>query len=416
MAMDDKIELHFVSDNQVINSNISATEKFQFGINLGLAKYYSDAISDSVKRAQEQKLRRGEWTGRAPTGYTNTEDEKGNKVIRQDSERAPFIKKIFEMYASGNYSMKMIAREMKKLGLTNNDVSGKPISTSQVERIIKNPFYYGEMRIKGKKYPHNYEPIIPRYLFVKANETAENYNKKPFNYASIPFVFRGLITCDTCGCTITAEKKKGKYIYYSCTNHKGVHKKREYIPEKELLGPVYKVLENLQIPADKLDYLTSELKRVHESEKSFHQQVMGGLQKEYDKIQARISKMYDDKLDGSITTDMYDRKLKEYKSRQSDLFIQMEEHSKADESFYLTASQVLDLASRALEIFESSETKEKRELLNFLFQNSRLNGRKLMFKLQSPFDTIAECAVSQNWLPGRDSNPDTMLQRHVSYL
>ncbi len=59
-ALSDQVELHFVSDGQIINSNISAVEKFQFGISLGLAKYYSDAISDNVKRAIEQKLRKEE--------------------------------------------------------------------------------------------------------------------------------------------------------------------------------------------------------------------------------------------------------------------------------------------------------------------------------------------------------------------
>ena len=54
-ALCDQIELHFVSDGQIINSSISAVEKFQFSISLGLAKYYSDAISDNVKRAMEQK-------------------------------------------------------------------------------------------------------------------------------------------------------------------------------------------------------------------------------------------------------------------------------------------------------------------------------------------------------------------------
>src|SRR5258706_3780817 len=44
-ALNDEIELHFVSDGQVVNSHISAVEKFHFGISLGLAKYYSDAIS-----------------------------------------------------------------------------------------------------------------------------------------------------------------------------------------------------------------------------------------------------------------------------------------------------------------------------------------------------------------------------------
>ena len=54
-AVADEIELHFVSDGQVINSSMSAVEKFQFGMSLGLAKYYSDAISDNVKRVFELK-------------------------------------------------------------------------------------------------------------------------------------------------------------------------------------------------------------------------------------------------------------------------------------------------------------------------------------------------------------------------
>ncbi len=63
--------MHFVSEGQQINSRISAVEKFHFGISLGLAKYYSDAISDNVKRAIELKLRKGEWPSRAPYGYKN---------------------------------------------------------------------------------------------------------------------------------------------------------------------------------------------------------------------------------------------------------------------------------------------------------------------------------------------------------
>jgi site-specific DNA recombinase len=76
-ALCDLIELHFVSDGQIINSRISAVEKFQFSISLGLAKYYSDAISDNVKRAMEQKIRKGEWLSQAPFGYKNITKEDG---------------------------------------------------------------------------------------------------------------------------------------------------------------------------------------------------------------------------------------------------------------------------------------------------------------------------------------------------
>lgn len=69
MAVEDLIELHFVSDGQIINNQMSAVEKFQFGISLGLAKYYSDAISDNTKRTFEKKRKNGEWTGAVRLGF-----------------------------------------------------------------------------------------------------------------------------------------------------------------------------------------------------------------------------------------------------------------------------------------------------------------------------------------------------------
>ena len=117
--------------------------------------------------------------------------------------------------------------------------------------------------------------------------------------------------------------------------------------------------------------------------------------------------MYDDKLDGFISKDLYQKKLKEYKERQTDILIQMEEHNKADENFYITASKVLDLANNALEIFESSEVNEKRALMNLLLQNPLLSGRKLLFSLRSPFYMIAKCGQNENWHARRDSNPQS---------
>ena len=78
----------------------------------------------------------------------------------------------------------------------------------------------------------------------------------------------------------------------------------------------------------------------------------------------------------------------------------MEDHIKTDENFYITAPKILNLANRALEIFESSEVKEKRTLINLLLQNPLLSGRKLFFSLRSPFYMIAICGQIKNWLPG----------------
>jgi hypothetical protein len=61
-----------------------------------------------------------------------------------------------------------------------------------------------------------------------------------------------------------------------------------------------------------------------------------------------------------------------------------EDHAKGDESFHVTANMVLSLAKRACEIFESSEVEEKRQLLNFVFQNWELKDKKLLIHYRAP--------------------------------
>jgi len=162
------------------------------------------------------------------------------------------------------------------------------------------------------------------------------------------------------------------------------------VPEKELLKPIYHALTSLKMPDERIEELTEELRKIRKSESEFHRTNMDALKQSYDLYENRIGKMYDDKLDGSITEEDYDKKLKEYKEKQADVIEQMQEHSDADKNFYLTANAVFNLGKRAVEIFESSEVDEKRQLLGYLLQNCTLSGRKLGFTLQEPFNLMVE--------------------------
>ena len=89
-----------------------------------------------------------------------------------------------------------------------------------------------------------------------------------------------------------------------------------------------------------------------------------------------------------ITAEMYDKYLHEYKGKQAELTEQMQDHSDADEQFYVTANMTLNLAKRARAIFNSSEVDEKRQFLTFLLQNCTLQSEKLAFTMRSPFDVM----------------------------
>lgn len=400
-----KLEIHFIRENLVIHKDSNSSEIQRWDLAVFVAKSFVGQISDNVKRTYEYKIRRGEWITKAPIGYTNTTGENGDKEIIPDSSRTHFIIKMFELYATGNYSIRQISNEITKLGLRSHTKNPKPISTSKTFAIFKNPFYYGLMKIKGNLYPHKYPPLISKELFDKCQEVMAGYHKKPFKYASKPFIMRGMIKCAECGCTITPEMHKGKFVYYSCTNYKRVHQKKIYIREEDLLAPIYETLKNIQLSDEKIKEITEDLKRVNQAKNEFHKQSLATLRVEYDQIEKRISNAFDLMADGSITKDMFNKKLKEYKEKQIEIEAETARYTNADENFYLTANMTLNLAKRAYEIFESSEIFEKRQLLNFLLQNLELRGKKLLFELKTPFDTVLQANKCSNWGVQRDSNP-----------
>jgi len=399
LRRDGKIVLHFPSDNLVLHQNSPATDLFHFNIAVSLAQYYSNSISDNTRRAFEQKRRNGEWCGKPRLGYKNADTENGKKDIVPDPERAHLIQKLFELYATGNYSITTLWQEMTKLGLRGTE--GQKLARSNIELILKDSFYYG-MAVSKKygQYPHRYQTLITRDLFNKCQEVRQGRSKKPSKVISKPFIFKGILTCKNCGCLMSPEIKKGKFIYYSCTNGKGICK-RVYVPEKTLLKPIHEVFEAFAgIPEEVQERLVSELRTLNEGEAAFHEKEIARMRTEYDQAQNRIEALLDMRLDMSITKDEYDKKLQSLKDKQYRLNIELDEYTKADHEYHIHVSTVINLSRRMGDIFESSELEEKRAILNFILQNPTVSGKKLAFELKKPFDTVLELASYPTRLRG----------------
>ncbi|MFC1625409.1 hypothetical protein ACFL1O_00865 [Patescibacteria group bacterium] len=60
------------------------------------------------------------------------------------------------------------------------------------------------------------------------------------------------------------------------------------------------------------------------------------------------------------------------------------------------------MAQRALTIFESSEVAQKNQLLGFLLQNSVVDGKKPLFTMREPFNSIAKVSNHPNLLRALD--------------
>jgi len=166
------------------------------------------------------------------------------------------------------------------------------------------------------------------------------------------------------------------------------------VPEGMLLAPIKNVFEKFrQIPYEVQKRLVSELRALNDGEAEFHNREIERIRIDYDRTQSRIQVLLDMRLDKSITSDDYDKKLQELKDKQYRLNVELDEYTKADHEYHVHVNTVLNLSRRIADIFESSEPMEKRAILGFILQNPTVSGKKLEFTMRKPFDTVLELAT-----------------------
>ena len=404
-ALEDKIELHFVSDGQVINSHMSAVSKFQFGMSLGLAKYYSDAISDNTKRAFEQKRQSGEWTGSAPFGYVGVALN-AKKRLRADIVPNPltagYVKEMFDMYASGKHSIQTIKQYLKSEQLLTN--RGKEFGNSTVHVILTNTFYYGKAYSKkyDTAYNHRYSPLIEKDLFDRVQKLLNERNQNPVQKKSKTIhPFSGLLKCGECDCTVCREVKRGK-AYHACSNAKKMHK-RQYTQEAQLLEQVKPLFEKLILSDEQINQIVDFLRENHEHKAKYYKEQLDGLNTRFERFQDQKDRLLDLLLAGSIAQEDYEIKLHSINSQQELINVDRSSYNDADYKYHVTAKYILGLARRAGEIFECSNDEEKNELLKLVLSNTTLSAKKLDFTIRKPFDTIMKVEGSSVLLPQLDA-------------
>ena len=403
MRRNDGLEIHFVQDGFFINAQATGNQMFMWEAKVFLAKQYLNRLSDDVKRSIEQKLKNQEWPEKAPIGYLN-QDLDGKKDIVIDKSRGPLIRKAFELYSTGNYGLSQIVKILNDEGLRNNTKVGKAVTKSQLDQILKNTFYYGVMLYSGNLYPHRYEPLIDKWLFEKCKAVREGKSKTLIKYASKPFAFRGLIRCGYCGCMVGKDPTKG-INYCICNQYKGKCG-AERITEEELLSQVRVAFENITIPEDVVEELRKEMESSFKAEQAVYHSSIDQYRKEYDEIDTMVEKAYMDSLRGRITESQYENIFTKLKERQEFLNTKINNHTVADKEFIVTSLYIIELANRAVELFDSCELNEKRQLINFALSNLSLKGKKLIWNYKKPFDAMALCSKNVNWLRDLDSNQD----------
>jgi DNA invertase Pin-like site-specific DNA recombinase len=249
--------------------------KFMLQIMFGQSKYYSDALSENVKRGNRTKLEKGWRPNQAPLGYLN---DKATKTIVKDPDRYPLIRRMFDAALGGSHSVRHICH------LANNEwgfrtpqkkrMGGKPLALSGLYKVLTNPFYAGLVVWNGKVYPGAHEPIVSTEELNRVQAWLRRRDRpKP---KTREFAFTGLIRCGECGRLVTAEEKVNRYgshyTYYHCTKRRPDYRCRQRsITVERLEAQIEEFLATLQIPRS-LHGWTAERLLESQNEDETHQE------------------------------------------------------------------------------------------------------------------------------------------------
>jgi DNA invertase Pin-like site-specific DNA recombinase len=343
--------------------------KLSLAIEFGISKYYVDKLSEDIKRGIRQKLKCGIWPQYAPLGYLN---DHTSKTIVVDPDKAPLVRKAFEMYATGHYTLRQVKAAMNDLGLTGKR-SGA-LSTANYQYILQNPVYYSLIRYHGEFYEAKHEPIISKPLFDRVQEVMKSKSKLKSNRLK-PYLYRGLFRCGECGRLITTETQKG-HNYLRCTKWE-IKCSQRYVREEQIAKEVADTVRSLALPPTWIDFMLHEADALETAEvdtaKERTQHIRDGIRLVADQLD-RLMSAY---VQGVLNLAEYRQaknKLMDDKRQWEEQLIAIE---KDRSSTFEPIKEFLNAAKQAGILAERGSDEEKRDFLTKAASNLTISDRHL---------------------------------------
>ena len=391
------LEVHFAKENVVVSKNSRSSEKFMHGIKVLMAKNYVDNLGEEVKKGMREKAEQGHWPSMAPIGYVNN---LATHRIEPDPQRAPLIAELFQAYATGTYSLKALLVKGHTIGLT-HPRTGRRLFKSEIHRLLQNPIYSGDFVWDGNKYHGCHEAVITRALFEEVQAVPRHKPRARHLKQRHPFM--GLLTCATCGCAITAERKKGKYVYYHCTDHHGGCD-NTYIREEQLSDLFGDIIKPIQITPEIAQDLATALRATDREADQRRSESLLQLEQRRRTVLSKLDRGYDDVVSGRISEEFWTRKSQGWEAEVSACDAERARLEQPRPLAMTTAQKILELAKQAEFLYKSQIPTEQRRLLDTVLSNCTFDHGSLCPTYSKPFDLLVRGNETGDWRARLDSN------------
>jgi len=351
--------------------------KFMLSIAFSQSKYYVDNLSENIKRGHRNKVKDGIWPQMAPLGYVNK-----NRVIIPDENIAPLIRKTFEAYSSGSFTLRQLRDKFNELGLKRK--SGKELAVSNYQKLLKNPIYTGLMLYNGEIHEGKHEPIISKKLFDSVQEVMMR-KSKPHSKGLKPFLYRGFFRCGECGCFITTETQKG-HNYLRCTKRKNPCSQK-YTREEIITSEIQKEIKKVSLPDDWAKWMLAENEKDKFVEAQSSTLFADSTKADISLLDSKIEKLMNAYLENALS-------LEEYRDMKNKLVNEKQLLKEKLSAFEQKANNRFELTEKFLkyniELANEGINEEKLHLFKKVGSNFIIEARTVLFEPRGAWRILSE--------------------------
>lgn len=363
----------------------NSDDKFMMSLLFGFAKKYVDDLSVNVKRGNKAKLEKGGWPGCAPFGYIN---DKELKCLIIDQERAYYVKRCFELYSTGKYTIGELRKILSEEGMRSK--KGGLVSKSNIHKLLKNTFYYGLMSKCGNYYQGNHEPIISKDLFDSARIVSGR--KMHVKREKLFFHLRGLFTCAKCGCVLTASKKKG-HDYYYCTNGKKVCSEHEhYLRSEDLDRYLVDLFDKVAVDEEWIDIVYEASKQKLRMSKTKNIESKESFLKQLEGVQKKQGVLLDSFVSMTTPKEIYASKMKDLREEElsiRDQLVKFDIEKDKDEAILERVRAFVIDASKTKQKYLEGNPEIRNDVANRLLWNLTVENQEVLnYQAKKPFHIL----------------------------
>ena len=333
------------------------------------SQFDNDLRSDRTVAGMKTAMALGKWTFKAPLGYLNGDRKPGSPSLILDPNRAPLVRKSFEMFATGLHTKQKVRETMNAAGL--RTVSGKSVSQQTFDQMLRKPVYAGWLVVEGwgERKRGDFEPLVNQELFdrVQSLLRGKGVSVAPRLRSHPDFPLRHFVKCGCCGNPLTASWSKGRskrYPNYRCQNRqcKGVSVRKE-----ELENRFVEFLERMKPKPAYLKLFNTVVLDVwrHKQERNVSLSVT--LKQQIENLLQRKDRLIDLLADKAIGREDYQRRL--HKLDEEILLAEMQERQTTLEGYDVEGVLAFaeNIILNAARLWTEFSSEQKQRLQKVLF-------------------------------------------------